>query len=400
MKHATIVPLIGGMTIGAENAFGKRPEYLLSYEPFYNNDKHLLNYYNFEVPYYQLDDNQFPPNTKVDVITACCPCAGLSMLSQGYGDDNQNNKWMIATANYILGELKSRVFFGENAPGFAGKIGKTVRDELFDIGLKNGYTMTVYRTRSLDHGIPQVRERSFYFFWQDDKVPLLNFFSKERDTIENLILSARGNSQREPINKKIPSQSDPYYKYILQALHGGISHAEFCKIIEPSKARGSDVLNYIESTDGGYEKVKLWMADNGYPKEVDKCQYRIDKLAAGGNIMKRSTVIPRDYIGAFVGHYPTSLTHPVEDRYINYREAMTIMGLPQHFELVNASPKNVNHICQNVPVGTATDMATEVYAYLNGERDMINAKQVFQYNHSKSCVITDVEKTSLENFFV
>ena len=40
----------------------------------------------------------------------------------------QINQWMTETANYILGEYKPRVFWGENAPGFAGKIGKTVRE--------------------------------------------------------------------------------------------------------------------------------------------------------------------------------------------------------------------------------------------------------------------------------
>ena len=31
MKYASIVPLIGGETIAMENAFGKRPEYIVSY---------------------------------------------------------------------------------------------------------------------------------------------------------------------------------------------------------------------------------------------------------------------------------------------------------------------------------------------------------------------------------
>jgi pyruvate/2-oxoglutarate/acetoin dehydrogenase E1 component len=34
---------------------------------------------------------------------------------------------------------------------------------MFDIAKKNGYTMSVYRTKSLFHGISQVRERAFYF---------------------------------------------------------------------------------------------------------------------------------------------------------------------------------------------------------------------------------------------
>jgi hypothetical protein len=114
--------------------------------------------------------------------------------------------------------------------------------------------------------------------------------------------------------------------------------------------------------------------------------------------MRRGTIIPKDYIGAFVGHYPTMLTHPHEDRYITYREAMTIMGLPEDFELVNASSKNANHICQNVPVQTATDMATEVVEYLKGNRSLVDTDYILQYNHTQKAEYSAKEQT-LENFF-
>ena len=99
--------------------------------------------------------------------------------------------------------------------------------------------------------------------------------------------------------------------------------------------------------------------------------------------MRRSTVVPKDYIGAFVGHYPYSLTHPVENRYISAREAMAIMGMPEDMELIDPK-KNSNHVCQNVPVQTATDMATEVKKYLEGKLPMVDAELVFQSNHNES----------------
>jgi hypothetical protein len=55
MKHATIIPLIGGETLAEEAAFGTPPNYLLSYTPFAANDAHLLNYYEQQgksVPYF------------------------------------------------------------------------------------------------------------------------------------------------------------------------------------------------------------------------------------------------------------------------------------------------------------------------------------------------------------
>ena len=34
MKYASIVPLIGGETLAMENVFGKRPEYIMTFEGF------------------------------------------------------------------------------------------------------------------------------------------------------------------------------------------------------------------------------------------------------------------------------------------------------------------------------------------------------------------------------
>jgi len=396
VKHAAIVPLIGGETIGSEQAFGSRPDFIMSYSPFYNHDKHLLEYYDNEIPYYVLDKGE-STNEKVDVVSSTCPCAGLSMLSHGYGDHNPNNKWLIETTKHVLGTVKPEVLWGENAPALAGKVGKNIREQMYNTGRENGYSMTIYRTKSLLHGVPQVRERSFFFFWKGDRTPVLNYYNVPRVTIEDVILSAGGsNSLTETINKKTPSIDDPYYRFILENIHGGMSHKDFAASVEPSRARGNDTFAYIEKRGFKYDEVGKWMGDNGYEKEIEKCNYRFNKLAAGGSIMRRGTIVPKDYIGAFVGHYPTCLTHPVEDRYINYREALTIMGMPDDFMLINPK-KNFNHICQNVPVKTAFDMATEVKEYLAGNRSTINSTLTFQYNGTQTMAAEN--NKNLESFF-
>lgn len=397
--HAAIVPLIGGETIGSHRAFGAPPIHFMSYEAFAGNDKHILNYYENKIPYYVLDKGMAPPvNERADVVSSVCPCAGLSTMSMGYGDDNENNKWMVETTKYILGDYKPKVLWGENAPGFAGKIGDKVRNELRQIGKDNGYTMSVYRTKSLLHGAPQVRERSFYFFWKGTKTPLLNYYNRPHTPIEDVIRGAsKSNFQQVPISKKKPTDN-PYYRYVLEEIHGGRTHQEHAAAIEPTSARDACVYSYIEKAGHSYLKVAEWMAKNGFENEVQKCKYKHAKLEQGKSIMRRGVTIPKDRIGAFVGHYPLMLAHPDEDRFITYREAMTIMGLPLDFELVDASPKNANHICQNVPVQTATDMATEVLAVLNGERQMVDTDYILQYNGNKIADYTTRSNT-LEGFF-
>ena len=394
IKHAAIVPLIGGLPLGQEQAFGSRPDYLLSYTPFQNNDSHLVNHYK-DTPYILLDQGGKHPHY-VDVVGATCPCAGLSSLSPSANADAAVNDWMTTTAKYVLEEMKPQVFWGENAPRFAGEMGKPIVAKLMEIAKRAGYTMSIYRTKSLLHGLSQVRERSFYFFWKGSKTPLFNYFDRPNERIEDLLRAVPKTATLQDLtNKKTPSKDDPFYRYILEEMYGGITHKQFFDKIEKS----TDVMHHIETNGVSYREVKKWMSKEGYVKLAEKLDAIQTKLDAGGNIMRRQSYIAKDRIGAFVGHLPISLTHPDEDRYLTVREAMSIMKLPYDFELLN--PKaNLNHICQNVPVTTAADMATEIKETLEGRRDSFNASLLYQFNNSKTYEIRDSDPPSnLEGFF-
>jgi site-specific DNA-cytosine methylase len=394
LKHATIVPLIGGLTLGQEAAFGSRPDYLLSYSPFANNDSHLVNHYK-ETPYIVLDQGGKAPYS-VDVVGSVCPCAGLSSLSGYASSDAAANEWMYRTTQYILEDVKPQVLWGENAPGLAGKLGKPIVEKLHAIAKKQGYTMSIYRTKSFLHGIPQIRERSFYFFWKGDRVPIFNYFSKPLKTIEEVLDSVPKNAtQQEVTNDKIPSKSDHMYRYVLEELEGGITHQDFYKMIEKT----DNAMDWLERKGINYQQVGQWMTKQGLDRQAERCERIHAKLGQGLNIMRRLTTVPKNFIGAFVGHYPGMLTHYNEDRYITYREAMTIMGMPFDFELLNPN-RFLNHVCQNVPVGTATDMANEIKSALNGERDWLNGDLLYQYNASRRYELADTTPPSCLSSFI
>lgn len=409
MKHATIIPLIGGEAIGVEKATGSPPEYILSYTAFASNDSHLVNYYaqrNLDVPYHNLDEGPNPhSHVKIDSVSSVCPCAGLSALSTQSHADNPANDWMYRTAEYVLSEMRPAVYWGENAPALYTNKGKKVREGLIEIGRKYGYTMSFYKTKSLLHGIPQIRNRSFFFFWKGDQAPVFNFYNREMEKIEDLMIRAKGNSQTDPINKKTPSD-DPFYAYILKKINGGMSHRDFVKKFQAGgktmSVRSNDVLSMIEDAGEDFPEVRDWLRANGYERGAEVIEYEIHKKSIGKGTMRRNTIIPSGHIGAFVGHYPYMLAHPVEDRYVNYREAMTIMGLPDDFELLDPK-RNVNHICQNVPVQTAADMATEVQAVLDNAREW-RTGIVMQDNSTNrlddaAAVNAPVETGSLSAFF-
>ena len=393
LKHAFIVPLIGGQALGQEAAFGSRPDYLLSYTPFSNNDSHLVNYYK-ETPYILLDQGGRAPHS-VDVVGTTCPCAGLSSLSGYASSDAAANEWMYRTTEYVLKDVKPKVLWGENAPGFAGKIGRPIVDKLRVIAKEHGYTMSIYRTKSFLHGIPQIRERSFYFFWKGDKVPVFNYFSNPIKTIEEVLDSVPANAtQQEVTNDKIPSKTDHMYRYVLEELEGGITHQDFYNMI----TKTDNAMDWLERKGITYQQVGQWMTKQGLDRQAERCERIHAKLGQGLNIMRRLTTVPKNFIGAFVGHYPGMLTHYNQDRYITYREAMSIMGLPYDFELLNPN-RFLNHVCQNVPVGTATDMANEIKAALNGERDWLKGDLLYQYNASQRYELADTsEKSCLSEF--
>lgn len=381
VKYASIVPLIGGETIAMQNVFGTKPEYILSYTDFEANDSQLLNYYSNSVPYYKLDVGGLAPHS-VDVVNTVCPCAGLSSLSPSSNADSSTNDWMVKSAEYVLESIQPTVFWGENAPRLASKMGEKVVAQLRQLARKNGYTFSIYKTKSILHGLSQIRDRTFYFFWKGNSVPRFNFYKRPYEKIEDTIRSAATN-EADPMfetltNSKTPSE-EPFYQYVLQEMHGGISHMEFFNLIEKT----TNPLHYIEDKGVDYEDVAKWMDDNGHENHARKCRRMGEKLKAGGNIMRKTTEVGKDYIGAFVGHFPMELTHPDQDRYLNIREALSIMKMPKDFQLVGGR-KNINMICQNVPVTTAQDMAENVKRFLSGDACLVESDFVIQDNKSET----------------
>ena len=120
ISYGSIVPLIGGESLGIQESLGgKQPEWVLSYKDFEANDAHYVNYLRdkgWQGDYVFLDEDKKYKAKKVDVVNTVCPCAGLSTLSAGSSGTNPVNNWMYETAEYVLGTISPKVFWGENAP--------------------------------------------------------------------------------------------------------------------------------------------------------------------------------------------------------------------------------------------------------------------------------------------
>merc|ERR1719447_2722030 len=91
--------------------------------------------------------------------------------------------------------------------------------------------------------------------------------------------------------------------------------------------------------------------------------------------------------GALISKTMCSAVHPDEDRYLNVREMMHLMGLPHDFEIDSLT--NINHIAQNVPVDTAKDWADEVKSFCEGKLPMTKYSFMKQDNTKQTIVETD-----------
>ena len=82
------------------------------------------------------------------------------------------------------------------------------------IARENGYTFSIYKTKSILHGLSQVRDRTFYFFWKGNKVPVFEYIKREHEKIEDTIRSVKrdqNDPMNVPANLGVPSE-DAYYR--------------------------------------------------------------------------------------------------------------------------------------------------------------------------------------------
>ena len=390
MKYASIIPLIGGMTLGNKKVVGKNPEAIFSYSAFETNDRHIVNYLE-DVPYFKLDEmsNEEKANIteqykNLDFITTVCPCAGLSMMNVNAGADYKSNQWMLESAEYVLSDLRPKVFWGENAPGLYTKMGRPVVDKLRKIGADNGYSMSLIKTSTIFHGVPHRRQRTFYFFWKGSKVPELNYYDeKGKKLIEYLEEIPEGTTMRgwyPTGTKAVPP--DTYRPYQWWLKKSGMSHEEF--VIHAREKRCRTFFGYIH-------KMDLWDELNDWAKsinweEVPKPFHRhghhvfhcYRKAKMGKGWWDPSPLLVLEDTNAVTGRFMCHGAHPKEERLIDLRECMHLMGMPHDMSLNHR--KEFNHIAQNVPVKTASDWTREVVKFINGELKLTEYDFIRQSN--------------------
>lgn len=405
ITYGSIVPLIGGENFGIMKTMNEQlPEWVLSYTDFAKNDAHFINHLRkkgWEGNYVHLNEegNEDHRAGYVDVVNTVCPCAGLSSLSVSSSADSSVNEWMYTTAEYVLGTVKPKVFWGENAPRLFTKAGEKVANKLHEIGKEHGYTLNLYYTESRLHGLAQKRPRTFYFFTKGEETPIFRYIRRPLENIEEIL--KQDTSADDPMNVLINSENPMDNPWVAYCVHksGSETLEEYYNKIEKT-------TNCIVSSDNISEslhEVADWMTENGFSQKfADRARAMQDKVDQGKGYWAHGVTMPKGEIPSLIGAMPHSLINPFKEQFLTLRDALRIMKMPEDFNMVGdnpQSPGNANAICQNVPVTTASDMMQFVVEYLNGETDTVNADFVRQNNSTMKHEIVGKEVVELDQFF-
>lgn len=396
MRYIAHVPLAGGFALGNMNITNNPPLAITSYTPFKANDLLLRRYLKkkrYNVPYYLLDDisikerielKNLLTNNSIDFVTAIPPCSGLSQAAQrkaGSRGTAPPNDWMYESAHFILKDVKPTVYSFENAPGLFTGAGDDVRSKLIEIGKEYGYSITFYKTNTLKHGIPQFRPRTFGIFYKGKYAPILNYYNKEAPHIKDYLKQIPKNAkhQDEYVHNEWDITKFEIYKF-LKMKHG----EDWRKAMHDFRPHLT-TYDYLQRKDW-LVKFLEWqkkLPENERSEIVTKNVEHILKKSAmgkGARINYRVLGIDKEYMYAVIGEVMGKQVHPTEDRIMNVREHMHMMGLPHDYEL--ESSKEYVKISQNVPVQTTCDITKEILAVINNERQLSN-NSVFMQDNSK-----------------
>ncbi len=400
LKWGTMIPLIGGSAIGCNKATGNLPAFHLSYDAFAANESHIEDYWP-DVPMYRIDHEELDiPNKtfeQVDFVNSVCPCAGLSQLNSASGtaasrgSGATQNQWMYNSAEYVLENVKPKVLWGENAPGLFTKMGEGVVDNLKAIGEKYGYSFSLIKTNTELHGIPQRRIRTFYFFWNTPTVPLLSWKFREKKHLIDYLKEIPEDATLQDMFMVAGKVTDHYkpYEFVLEKEE--LNHADFAK-----KFGKGTIAQYLEKNELLDECIQ-WL-DKKYHKQGfsnkkstksfgDMLEHQKYKTSQGLGYWDASPHFFNESFSALIGRNMFNGVHPTENRYLNIREMLHLMGLPLDFGIKDA--RQVNHIAQNVPATTAMDMAVEVKKFCEGKAKMTNYTFMKQDNTNQKILVTE-----------
>ena len=198
------------------------------------------------------------------------------------------------------------------------------------------------------------------------------------------------------IHTGVASQRYRPYQFVLEK--EGLTHAEFSQ-----KFKKGTIAKYLEKNNlldncidwlqRYFPKDKFSMEGSSSRTHIDSLRHIQKKLSMNKGYWDDSIKFMGDSFTAVIKKNIVSAIHPEEDRFFNLREILHIMGFPADYEI--SSVKQMNHMCQTVPVNTAKDWTEEVVKFCRGELRLSDAVFVKQDNTAQT-IIANIRPSSTE----
>lgn len=426
LKFGIIQPLIGGMGLAGENCFKKPPEWIISTIPK-QNDKHYMEWVKkkYEYPTQNIINSVMTPDEeekkriekfiedkKVDVILAVPVCGGLSSLnsSDSRGYDAPQNQNMIELTKLSLEYLKPKAYLFENAPSLWGsEKNKPLRDYLIQIGKDAGYSVSLFKTNTNLHGIPQKRSRTYLVYTKSEFVPLFTFEKKVSKNLKEYLKEIPVNATQQNLIFNGELKNSWWYQ-VCKKLNWNIREEGYrnTRLLFQHKNRETSEKNY-EKVLNVIEKNEINLTEKLQQSALKKMKRVKRKTQVELNYYEIADAIytSDDFINAIQGAN-FFMIHPEEERYYNVREFLHLMGHPHDFELQNLKDignnnvddvlKFQNMIAQNVPVPTTEYIINNVIDWLTGKIDYTNAN-IGYFDNLKQKVKLEIITENLNKCF-
>lgn len=341
IKWAAHVTQMGGFAIGAEMSLGE-PSYITTVPGFEKQDEYFR-IYKKNVQYIK---DEFIE--KMDIVVSNPPCSGLSRLTSNNTSiekkDSLNDLTITITKQIII-SYNPEIIIGESSEGLFQKSGEKVFKCLQSLAIEHGYTISLYRTDTQFHGLPQSRKRTFYIFWKGKCSKIIGKIYVESPTL-SVFLKNKYSSKE--INPKLINN----WAYVFIRDYLKINPRDLQSEI---KSHQKNVFQYILEKDLFDECVEFYKDDKELQNKILKIK---NKKSDGGNVILPYPRFWNDTINGITWKNMERSMHPHEDRSLSIREAMNLMGFPIEYPEVSITDTNL--IGKNVPVNTAYTLIERV----------------------------------------
>ena len=398
-------PLIGGMPIGFENAFGSQPLAIIT--AGFKNDEHYIKYMNetrgIGVPVIHMNTdyetfsteedaslyNKIVSNNEIDVLMHVAICAGLSQLNcvstgcKARGDANNDQNQNMYALTKLGMRMNAKVVVFENAPAAYTKSGESTVNKLKEIATEYKYSTHLFRTDTLLHGIPQSRKRTFIMFYRDTNPAYFNYelipYIKLDEYLKQVDESMDHYNDFMCIQAK-----DCFYEFILNYSGCSFFHDAMKKIGSHKNTwTALQLTEYIgfETAITFFEQQFKETKKSKYEKAIEISKHCMNKISRGLGYWDSSTYLPNggEYTNAVISKNIHRALHPTLERGYNIREILHLMGHPHDFVMANPQ-KDWIHITQNVPVKTAQFIGLQIKLYLEEKLGIIRSDFLKQDN--------------------